>query len=267
MVGGMGRFLDHFSAYADRYVLIGGAAVDMLMDRAGIDFRLTKDLDVVLLVESLDAEFGATFWEFISAGGYEHRHKSSGAPCFYRFHSPSDDSFPYMIELFARRDGLIQLPADAVIGPLPVDEEVSSLSAIMLDDDYYDFVRSGAEVVEGVPLFECYAPDSTEGPCVARFHGPESTRRGRPERSDQEASRRRRAPLPVGFAGRARAAAGEHCRGSGRVSRARLHRWLRPGKRWRSADNNRRRDNDVARSVRPGRRMTPGTATCVNPYR
>ena len=152
MVGGMVRFRDHFSAYADRYVLIGGAAVDTLMDRAGIDFRLTKDLDVVLLVESLDAEFGATFWEFIRAGGYEHRHKSSGAPCFYRFHSPSDDSFPYMIELFARRDGLIQLPADAVIGPLPVDEEVSSLSAIMLDDDYYDFVRSGAEVVEGVPL-------------------------------------------------------------------------------------------------------------------
>jgi len=152
VVGGMARFRDHFSAYADRYVLIGGAAVDMLMDRAGIDFRLTKDLDVVLLVESLDAEFGATFWEFIRAGGYEHRHKSSGAPCFYRFHSPSDGSFPYMIELFARRDGLIQLPADTVIGPLPVDEEVSGLSAIMLDDDYYNFVRSGAEVVEGVPL-------------------------------------------------------------------------------------------------------------------
>lgn len=152
MVAGMERFRDHFGAYNDRYVLIGGAAVDMLMTRAGIDFRLTKDLDIVLLVESLDAEFGAAFWEFIEAGGYEHRRKSGEKPCFYRFHSPTDSSFPYMIELFARRDGLREFPPEAVIGPLSVADEVSSLSAIMLDDDYYQFVRSGAITLDGVPL-------------------------------------------------------------------------------------------------------------------
>lgn len=152
MVTGLERFRDHFSAYTDRYVLIGGAAVELLMDRAGIDFRLTKDLDVVLLVESLDAEFGDTFWEFITTGGYERRHKSTGKPSFYRFHSPTDSSFPYMVELFARRDGLIELPLEAVIGPLPIAEEVSSLSAIMLDDDYYEFVRTGMVMVDGVPL-------------------------------------------------------------------------------------------------------------------
>lgn len=152
MVRGMERFLGHFSDYTDRYVLIGGAAVDMLMDRAGIDFRLTKDFDVVLLVESLDAEFGRAFWEFIVAGGYEHLHRSTGTPCFYRFDKPTDSSFPYMIELFARRDGLIELPSEAVIGPLPVAEEVPSLSAIMIDDDYYGFVCDGARVIGGAPL-------------------------------------------------------------------------------------------------------------------
>lgn len=152
MVAGMVRFRDHFSAYSDRYVLIGGAAMDLLMDRAGIDFRLTKDLDVVLLVESLDAEFGAHFWEFIKAGGYQHRHKSTDKPCFYRFHTPADSSFPYMIELFARREGVIELPPEAVIARLPVAEEVSSLSAIMLDDDYYGFVRAGALMIDGLPL-------------------------------------------------------------------------------------------------------------------
>jgi len=100
----MARFRDHFAPYADRYVLIGGAAVDVLMDQAGLGFRVTKDLDVVLLVESLDARFGEAFWEFIKAGGYEYRRKSTGKPCFYRFHSPRDNTFPYMIELFARRD-------------------------------------------------------------------------------------------------------------------------------------------------------------------
>jgi hypothetical protein len=152
VVGGLERFRDHFSAYGDRFVLIGGAAVDMLMDRAGIDFRVTKDLDVVLLVESLDAEFGAAFWEFVRDGGYEHRHKSTGRPCFYRFHSPAQDDFPYMIELFARRDGLIESPGGVVIGRLSVADEISSLSAIMLDDEYYEFVRSGAQIVGGVPL-------------------------------------------------------------------------------------------------------------------
>jgi hypothetical protein len=154
VVRGIERFRDHFSAFSDRYVLIGGAAVDLLMSRAGIDYRVTKDLDVVLLVESLDARFGAALWGFIDAGGYEHQHRSSGKPCFYRFHSPTDDSFPYMIELFARREGLVGRPGDAVVGRLPIAEEVSSLSAIMLDDDYYEFVRSGVTLLDGVPLLD-----------------------------------------------------------------------------------------------------------------
>ena len=152
MVVGLERFRAHFSAFSDRFVLIGGAAVDMLMDEAGIGFRATRDLDVVLLVESLDAEFGAAFWEFIRAGGYEHRQKSTGGPRFYRFHSPTQNDYPYMIELFARRDELVDPPPETVIGRLPVADETSSLSAIMLDDDYYEFVRSGAQTIDGVPL-------------------------------------------------------------------------------------------------------------------
>lgn len=152
MVVGIDRFRDYFGDYSDRYVLIGGAAVDLLMDRAGIAFRVTRDLDVVLLVESLDADFGAAFWEFVAAGGYMHRHKSTGRPCFYRFHSPKESGYPYMIELFAKRDEFVELPPEAVIGRLAVADEVSSLSAIMLDDDYYEFVRSGAQTIDDVPL-------------------------------------------------------------------------------------------------------------------
>jgi len=33
-----------------------------------------------------------------------------------------------------------------------VAEEIVSLSAIMLDGDYYEFVRSGARMIDGVPL-------------------------------------------------------------------------------------------------------------------
>jgi hypothetical protein len=57
-----------------------------------------------------------------------------------------------MIELFSRRSDAIQLPDDAVLTPLPIDEDISSLSAILLDDDYYTFLRSGKVVIDGVTI-------------------------------------------------------------------------------------------------------------------
>ena len=45
MVRGFDKFREQFRAYAGQYVLIGGAACDLLMEEAGLDFRATKDLD------------------------------------------------------------------------------------------------------------------------------------------------------------------------------------------------------------------------------
>jgi hypothetical protein len=41
------------------------------MTGAGLAFRATKDLDIVLYVEALDAEFVRAFWDFVRGGGYE----------------------------------------------------------------------------------------------------------------------------------------------------------------------------------------------------
>jgi hypothetical protein len=57
-----------------------------------------------------------------------------------------------MIELFSRKSDAIQLPDDAVLTPLPIYEDISSLSAILLDDDYYTFLRSGKVVIDGVTV-------------------------------------------------------------------------------------------------------------------
>ena len=46
-----------FHAFNDRYVLIGGTACDLLMSDAGLAFRATRDLDIVLCLEALDREF------------------------------------------------------------------------------------------------------------------------------------------------------------------------------------------------------------------
>jgi hypothetical protein len=152
MVRGLDRFREHFAAFEDRYVLIGGAAVFVALDDAGIDFRVTKDLDIVLFVESLDAGFARVFWDFVAAGGYENRQKSTGEPRFYRFFSPTEPTYPVMLELFSRRPDAIDIADEGRLTPLPVAEGVPSLSAILLDDEYYEFVRNGARRVEGLSV-------------------------------------------------------------------------------------------------------------------
>ena len=70
MVKGLDLFRQHFADHADQYVLIGGTAATLAMEDAGLDFRATKDLDIVLHIEALNAEFGTSFWAFVERGHY-----------------------------------------------------------------------------------------------------------------------------------------------------------------------------------------------------
>ena len=88
MVKGIERFRDYFQDFTDEYVLIGGAACDISFKNNNADFRATKDLDIVLIVEALTSGFGERFWKFIQDGGYQNRARSSGKPQFYRFDKP-----------------------------------------------------------------------------------------------------------------------------------------------------------------------------------
>ncbi len=70
MVKGLDVFRERFRGFAGRYMLIGAAACDLAMGQAGLEFRATKDLDIVLCVEALDTAFVDAFWEFVREGGY-----------------------------------------------------------------------------------------------------------------------------------------------------------------------------------------------------
>src|SRR5580692_723687 len=76
VVKGLDVFQNHFARYADQYVLIGGTAATLAMEEAGLEFRATKDLDIVLHIEALRPDFGSTFWEFVEKGGYQRRETS-----------------------------------------------------------------------------------------------------------------------------------------------------------------------------------------------
>jgi len=151
-VKGLDTFREYFKDFQDHYTLIGGVACHLALDEAGIDFRATKDLDIVLCAEAIDAVFVARFWEFVKEGGYEHREKSTGDKQFYRFNKPSNDAFPLMLELFSRKPDKIAFEGEGQLTPIPMDEEISSLSAILLNDDYYQCIEKGKVVIDGLPV-------------------------------------------------------------------------------------------------------------------
>lgn len=154
MVNGIKIFREHFSNFKDQYTIIGGFACDLLMNDAGLDFRQTVDIDMVLTVEALTADFAEAFWSFIEAGGYQARQRSNGTPEFYRFINPSNPDYPKMIELFSRPQSNVILKPDTHLMPLHIDDEVSSLSAILLNDDYYHFLLDGRTVTGGISILD-----------------------------------------------------------------------------------------------------------------
>lgn len=147
---GLEVFRQYFADFADQYVLIGGTANFLAMDAAGLDARLTKDLDIVLLAEALTPEFGRTFWRFVDAGGYGVQQEAAAPRRFYRFSKPADPAFPAMLELFSRLPDGIRYSPPRVLTPIPFDESVASLSAILLDDAYYAMLHQGMVRFEGL---------------------------------------------------------------------------------------------------------------------
>ncbi len=152
MVRGLELFRDRFEAYSDSYVLIGGAASQLLMEAEGLAFRATKDLDIVLCVEVLDGRFVEAFWAFVKDGGYARKERAAGPRQYYRFQKPTNDAYPAMIELFSRKPDGITVRDGASMTPIPADADVSSLSAILLDDTYYAWIMAGRRVLEGMPI-------------------------------------------------------------------------------------------------------------------
>ena len=155
MVRGLGRFRDHFQNFPSQYVLIGGVACDLALDEAGLNFRATQDLDIVLCIEALDRPFVEVFWEFIRAGEYQIQEKSTGEKQFYRFKKPKVAGFPAMLELFSRAPNVLKTEeGDGHLTPIPVEEEAASLSAILLDDDYYAWIQKGQQLLRGVSVVD-----------------------------------------------------------------------------------------------------------------
>ena len=71
MVAGIDKFREYFAGHEGKYAIIGGSACDIIFDAAGLPFRATKDIDMVICVEVIDPDFGQQFADFLAAGGHK----------------------------------------------------------------------------------------------------------------------------------------------------------------------------------------------------
>lgn len=153
MVRGVNKFKEYFADYAGQYVFIGGTACDIILGNANIDFRATKDIDMVLIIEALNEAFVNQFVNFIEDGGYRHIKKGTKEEQFFRFEAPTDRSYPAMIELFSKTPDYLQT-IETRLAPVHVSDDVISLSAILLDNEYYDLLVQGAVVIDDVTVLD-----------------------------------------------------------------------------------------------------------------
>ena len=150
MVVGIDAFKKWFQDYQGNYIIIGGSACDAVLSDSGFIPRATKDIDMILIVESLSESFVDRFWDFVRAAGYSRREQELEKRNAYRFLNPADPSFPKQVELFCRMPDVLTVPNDLHITPIPVEEGLSSLSAILLNDEYYYFTLQHSHLEDGI---------------------------------------------------------------------------------------------------------------------
>lgn len=57
-----------------------------------------------------------------------------------------------MIELFSRAKW--EMPSETVLTPIHIDDSVSSLSAILLDDAYYELLLKERDLIKGISVLK-----------------------------------------------------------------------------------------------------------------
>lgn len=78
-IPGLAEFTRWFAEDATRYVVIGGVAREMIYREAGLwEESGTKDFDMVLIAEALDAPFVAKFIQFVRGSPLHPRHQERG---------------------------------------------------------------------------------------------------------------------------------------------------------------------------------------------
>lgn len=152
-VKGLEKFKAYFSDFKENYVIIGGTACSVILRDSDMKPRTTKDIDMILVVEQMTPEFGRQFWQFIRDGKYKAGERNRGGekesvPELFRFYRPQNEGFPFQIELLSKQPEILSVPSDFHLAPIPMGEDISSLSAILMDEEFYHFALEHSTIEE-----------------------------------------------------------------------------------------------------------------------
>lgn len=142
MVKGLDIFREHFRQFEGFFTLIGGAACVEWFDAEQMEFRATDDLDLVLMIEVLNQDFVTAIRTFVKEGEYEICERSDGSSILYRFAKPAREDFPVKLEFCSRNPEGFELADGQDIIPVIVEPGHHSLSAILLDNAYYELTQA-----------------------------------------------------------------------------------------------------------------------------
>lgn len=140
------KFKETFSDFNDYYVIIGGTATSFILDDRGFNARTTKDYDMVVIKPEED--FYHTIIKFLEEGSYLPEVMEGNK--LYRF-TTKDKDYPKMIELFSQKP--FELNYKSRVTPLPFSENLS-LSALLLDEAYYELLVEGKFLLNGYSVLE-----------------------------------------------------------------------------------------------------------------
>lgn len=150
---GLDKFLNHLHSHSDCYVVIGGIATRITLEDAGLEARVTKDFDVVLLADGTNAQFARDIANLLKEGQYQNYTSNEKRVCF-RFVKPQTNGYPTQIELFA---GSNNKTFERYLQKVPIVVDEEQLSAIILDENVFEFIKSRRVLTEeGLPIVDIY---------------------------------------------------------------------------------------------------------------
>lgn len=150
----LSRYMKDFS---DGYILIGGNACALNFEEFSVQFRSTTDLDIVLILESNDTDFYIHLSNYLETNGYQGKvfNGSNSGGSAYRFKLSDelkDGTKPAQIELFSKKPEYFDevVSKKLHITPIETGFGVSNFSAILVDDDIYDFILNSKIIIKNI---------------------------------------------------------------------------------------------------------------------
>lgn len=143
---GLSHFQNYCKDFDDHYVVVGGFATVMLLDEEfGNDHgKATFDIDLVLLTNN-SIELSRKIKQYVKDGKYKIQIGEKDQYKYYRFLEPEEENFAKEIELFALNENNLELEELQRIIPIDPEDGAYSLSAIMLDPEYFEMIKNNVD--------------------------------------------------------------------------------------------------------------------------